>query len=189
ADLFETFAVTVVATMLVGGLVFKDAGAGGVDAAVMYPLVISGVSILASIVGCLFVKAREGGKIMNALYRGMIVAGVIALVLFYPVTNWILGPFAEAAGTSVKSLYLSAVVGLVLTGALVYITEYYTGTQFDPVKYVAKASTTGHATNIIAGIAVSMKACAWPLVAICVAIFASYQLSGLYGIAVAATAM
>jgi K(+)-stimulated pyrophosphate-energized sodium pump len=189
ADLFETFAVTVVATMLVGGFFFKGAGADGVAAAIMYPLVISGVSILASIVGCLFVKARDGGKIMNALYRGLLVAGVIALVLFYPVTNWILGPFAAQAGTSVMSLYLAAVVGLVLTGALVYITEYYTGTQFAPVKYVAKASTTGHATNIIAGIAVSMKACAWPLLAICAAILASYSLAGLYGIAVAATAM
>jgi len=189
ADLFETFAVTVVATMLVGGFFFKDAGADGIAAGILYPLVISGVSILASIVGCLFVKAREGGKIMNALYRGLIVAGVISLVLFYPVTNWVLGPFAAAAHTSVMNLYLAAVVGLVLTGALVYITEYYTGTQFAPVKYVAKASTTGHATNIIAGIAVSMKACGWPLVAICIAILASHKFAGLYGIAVAATAM
>jgi K(+)-stimulated pyrophosphate-energized sodium pump len=184
ADLFETFAVTVIATMLIGASAFP-----GSDAGVIYPLTLSGVSILASIIGCYFVRAREGGKIMNALYRGLIVAAAIALVLFWFVTRWILGAAAASANLSLGSLYLSALVGIALTGALVYITEYYTGTDFSPVRQIAKASTTGHATNIIAGIAVSMKACAWPLLAICAAIFASFNLAGLYGIAIAATAM
>ena len=184
ADLFETFAVTVVATMLVGAFAFR-----GSDAGLVYPLALSGVSILASIVGASFVKAREGGKIMNALYRGLLVAGVISLVLFWFVTKWILGPVAATADLALGNIYGCAVVGLVLTAALVYITEYYTGTEYSPVRHVAHASTTGHATNIIAGIAVSMRACAWPVIAICAAIMASYHLAGLYGIAVAATAM
>ncbi len=183
ADLFETFAVTAVATMIIGAFVFR-----GTDAGLVYPLALSGVSILASIVGASFVKAREGGKIMNALYRGLLVAGAIAVILFWFVTDWLLGPVVAAVGLTVGKLYGCAVVGLLLTAALVYITEYYTGTEFAPVRHVAHASTTGHATNIIAGIAVSMRACAWPVIAICVAIMASYALAGLYGIAVAATA-
>ena len=187
ADLFETYAVTIVATMLLGSLVAENVGA----AAVIYPLVLGAASIVASIIGTFFVKTSDGGKVMGALYKGVIVAAVLAAIAFYPITNMMMGDGGNASG-----IFGSALIGLALTAALVVITEYYTSTEYKPVRTIAAASMTGDATNIIAGLGVSMKATVWPVIAICASIWGAYQLApaddamaGLYNIAIAATAM
>ncbi len=181
ADLFETYAVTAIATMVLGGLLFV-----GNEKVIIYPLVLGGVSIIASILGTFCIRLGKTQNIMNALYKGLAASGVIALVAFYPVTKWLM---SGLAGYNVTNIYICSIIGLVLAAVMVWITEYYTSTAYAPVKQIAKASETGHGTNVISGLAVSMKSTAWPVLFIVASILGTYELAGLYGVAVAAMSM
>uniref|UniRef100_C6DZS1 K(+)-insensitive pyrophosphate-energized proton pump n=1 Tax=Geobacter sp. (strain M21) TaxID=443144 RepID=C6DZS1_GEOSM len=186
ADLFETYAVTLIAAMLLGAITFTN------SAAVSYPLILGGISIIASIIGTYFVKLGSSGKIMGALYKGLIVSGGIACIAFYfvTVTMFPQGLVNSVGGAfSAMNIFISSLVGLAVTGAIFWITEYYTSTEYGPVKHIAQASTTGHGTNVIAGLGVSMKSTALPVIVIAAGIIISFQCAGVYGIAIAAVSM
>ena len=189
ADLFETYAVTIIATMLLGGLLLKDVG----ELAVTYPLVLGGVSIIGSILGTFFVNTTDGAKIMNALYRGTLVSAVFSAIAFYFITNTMMADvtlqLADGATAGAAQFYYSALIGLALTVAMIVITEYYTATEYAPVKHIAAASTTGDGTNVIAGLGISMKSTALPVLSVCASIYGAHHFAGLYGIAIAATSM
>ncbi|MCL4310038.1 MAG: sodium-translocating pyrophosphatase [Actinobacteria bacterium] len=188
ADLFETYAVTAVAVMLLGSLVFAHATGPVQQRALIYPLVLGGVSIIASIIGTFFVRVGKNEGIMAALYKGLIAAGVLAAIAFYPITKWMMSEAASYDNTSVNKLFLCSIIGLLVTGAIVIITEYFTAAKYNPVKHIASASQTGHATNIIAGLAVSMKSTALPVLFIAGGILAANWAAGPYGIAIAVMA-
>ena len=185
ADLFETYAVTVVATMVLAMIFFP-----GSSSMLIYPMAICGSCLIASIIGTFFVRLGKSKSIMGALYKGFIASSVLSLVFMYPVTQKVIG-FGDIGNASFSgmSLYICAIVGLVITGLLIWITEYYTGTNYRPVQSIAKASTTGHGTNVIQGLAVSMEATALPAIVIVIGIVLTFQLAGLFGIAIAVTSM
>jgi len=197
ADLFETYAVTIIATMILGGLVFANAGAETLELAITYPLVLGGISIVASVIGTYFVKYKEGGRIMTALYKGTAVAAILSAIGFYFITNSMMGDITlswklvdgSMASAGATQFFLASLIGLGLTVAMIVITEYYTATEYGPVRHIAEASTTGDGTNVIAGLGVSMRSTALPVLAVCLSIWTAYELAGLYGIALAATSM
>ena len=191
ADLFETYAVTIVATMVLASIFFVGAEQ---EAMMLYPLTIAGTCILTSIIGTWFVRLSAGGSIMGALYKGVIATGILSLVALWPLTEWIIGidsTFTTPNGTTFSGmdLFYCGVVGLVVTGLIIWITEYYTGTNYRPVQAIAKASETGHGTNVIAGLAISMESTALPALVICAGIIITHLLAGLFGIAIAVTTM
>ncbi len=192
ADLFETYAVTIVSAMLLGALLFRNAGPDVVSKALSYPLVLGGVSIVTSIIGVFFVKVGKSGNIMGALYKGLIAAAVLSAIAFIPITKSMMGGIAATPGLEQYTwinLYIAALVGLVVTGGMVIITEYYTSTAYAPVRQIAQASTTGHGTNVITGLAVSMKSTAAPIILISTGILVAFHMAGLYGVAMAAVSM